>query len=176
MQWNERSQGNIINRCWLDLPRLHVKTRGPWLDCSLWSSVQKGSYFSLSDRSLFLFFASLLLSKELITYAVYSNCADLCQGEKERDRRGERENGAYLVFYKINRLSWYNASFGASDLLACTFDLFLWSTCMQLLCGCYEKKNSMWFSMKKISKNSCNSKYVYSQLRETDESDSNSNL
>lgn len=49
----------------------------------------------------------------------------ICVRERKRERPTERENGAYLVFYKINRLSWYNASFGASDLLACTFDLFL---------------------------------------------------
>ncbi len=57
----------------------------------------------------------------------------ICVSEKESE--GERENVAYLVFYKINHLSWYNVSFGASEELACTFDLFLWSTRMQLQCG-----------------------------------------
>lgn len=49
----------------------------------------------------------------------------ICVSEKESEGERERENGAYLVFYKLNRLSWYNVSFGASEALACTFDLFL---------------------------------------------------
>lgn len=130
MRWNERSQGNIINRCWLDLPRLHVKTRGPGLDCSLWSSVQNGSYFSLSDRSLLSFLSFLLssfalLSKELITYAVYSKHADFCQRERERVRERRidvgRKKGREWGKWNLSRLSqnkppcWFNASFGRSE-------------------------------------------------------------
>jgi len=45
--------------------------------------------------------------------------------ERERERERGKEGEAYLVFYKLNHLSWYNVSFGASEELACTFDLFL---------------------------------------------------
>lgn len=99
----------------------------------------------------------------------------ICVSERkrERDRRRERENRAYLVFYKINRLSWCNASFGASHLLACTFDLFLSSTCMQLQCGCFDETVCV---IAYISKNKCNRKYAYYQSRDSDDSDSNNNL
>lgn len=52
------------------------------LIASLWSSVQKRSYFSLSDRRAFFMF----FPEELITYAVYSNPADFCQGKKTPER------------------------------------------------------------------------------------------
>lgn len=54
----------------------------PGLIASLWSSVQKRSYFSLSDRRAFFMF----FPEELITYAVYSNPADFCQGKKTPER------------------------------------------------------------------------------------------
>lgn len=100
------------------------RSGGQGLIAALWSSVQKGSYFSLSDRSLpslclLLFFLMLLppppppyalLSKELITYAVYSKHADLCQCSREEGERTEKmeekwnfKNGNYLTFHNVAR-------------------------------------------------------------------------
>lgn len=66
------------------------------LIAGLWSSVQKRSYFSLSDRRAFFMF----LPEELITYAVYSNPADFCQ------RRKTPQRWLCLVLYRESRLLW----------------------------------------------------------------------